>query len=263
MRFYLGTHRPMWLEQLVDVPLFVSRRTLEKVKRLPRATTAWALDSGGFTELSMRGGWTMPAREYATLVRRYRDEIGLLEWAAPQDWMCEPAVLKETGLDVDEHQRRTVANLLELRAIAPDLPWVPVLQGWSLVSYWRCAELYEDAGIKLAEEPLVGVGTVCRRQATASASALLATLAADGLRLHGFGFKSSGLRDSHVNLASADSLAWSLEARYHQPMAGCVGHVTCANCLDYALDWRDRLLSSLEPKEETVTPVEAQLVLSL
>ena len=30
---------------------------------------------------------------YAARVRRYRDQIGRLAWAAPQDWMCEPAIL--------------------------------------------------------------------------------------------------------------------------------------------------------------------------
>ena len=46
--------------------------------------------------------------------------------------MCEPFMLAKTGLTVAEHQARTVANYLELRSLAPELPFVPVLQGWSL-----------------------------------------------------------------------------------------------------------------------------------
>ncbi len=34
---------------------------------------------------------------------RYRDEIGCLLWAAPQDWMCEPWITAKTGLTVAEH----------------------------------------------------------------------------------------------------------------------------------------------------------------
>ena len=48
--------------------------------RLPRATTWWALDSGGFTELSRYGTWATgptPAA-YAARIRRYRDEIRLV-----------------------------------------------------------------------------------------------------------------------------------------------------------------------------------------
>lgn len=84
---YLGTHKACWLAR-TTVPLFLSRRTLAPMKKLPRATCPWALDSGGFTELSMRGSWdALPAAEYVALVRRFRDEIGSLAWAAPQDWM--------------------------------------------------------------------------------------------------------------------------------------------------------------------------------
>jgi hypothetical protein len=53
-------------------------------------------------------------------VRRYRDEIGCLDWAAPQDWMCEPFILAKTGLSVREY-RRTVASYLRLTELAPDL----------------------------------------------------------------------------------------------------------------------------------------------
>ena len=53
MKFYLGTHQTGWLAKL-DVPLFVSRRRLATLRKLPRAVGSWALDSGGFTELSDR-----------------------------------------------------------------------------------------------------------------------------------------------------------------------------------------------------------------
>lgn len=162
--FWLGIHEPSWLER-VDIPLFVSRRRLGRLKRLPRAIGPWALDSGGFSELSLHGRFELPPAAYAAEVRRYRDEIGGLAWAAPQDWMCEPAMLARTGLSVDEHQRRTVANYLELRQIAPEIPWIPVLQGWS---------------------------------------------------------------------------AWSAAGRREPPLLGH-RHRNCANCLEFALAWRERL----------------------
>jgi hypothetical protein len=40
----------------------------------------------------------MPADEYAGLVARYAEEIGGMDWAAPQDWMCEPWIIEKTGL---------------------------------------------------------------------------------------------------------------------------------------------------------------------
>lgn len=242
MKFYLGTHEPSWLARLVDVPLFVSHRRLARYKTLPVATTDWALDSGGFTELSMHGRWNTKPREYATAVRRYQLEVGRLQWASPQDWMCEPWITAKTGLSVADHQRRTVDNYLRLRAIAPDLPFVPVLQGWQLDDYHRCVDLYTAAGVDLTAERTVGVGSVCRRQGEGSISAILDSLARRGLNLHGFGVKTQGLRISAPYLVSADSMAWSFRARMDAREGGrhpgCT-HKTCANCIHYALRWRD------------------------
>jgi len=73
----------------------------------------------------------------------HRDEIGSLESAAPMDWMCEPFMLAKTRLTIAEHQLRTATNYLEMRSRAPDLPFVPVLQGWTLDDYLRCVALYQ------------------------------------------------------------------------------------------------------------------------
>ena len=71
-RFYLGTHEPSWLRRLNDVPLFISHRRLQRLVNLYPATTGWALDSGGFTELSMHGRWTTTPAAYtaATITDR-------------------------------------------------------------------------------------------------------------------------------------------------------------------------------------------------
>lgn len=250
MRFYLGTHEVSWLSK-TDVPLFISRRRLAKRKSLPRAIGPWALDSGGFTEVAMYGGWTLSARSYADEVRRYRDEIGRMEWAAPQDWMVEPWVTDKTGLSVEEHQFRTVENLLELRCIAPDLPWVPVLQGWTLGQYEACAQMYAGYGIDLRKEPLVGIGSVCRRQQTQGGREVVERFASQGIRLHAFGLKMGGLREVGYLLASSDSLAWSYAARRREALPGCT-HRACANCIHYALRWRERILKTLSVQQPSL-----------
>jgi hypothetical protein len=246
VNFFLGTHHPNWLRdpRFTDVPLFVSHRSLRRYKKLPRAVGSWALDSGGFTELSMHGRWTLPAAEYARAVNRYADEVGGLAWASPQDWMCEDKMLEKTGLSVDEHQRRTVDSVQELRALG--VPVIPVLQGSAWRDYWKHVEDYDRAGVDLRREPVVGVGTMCRRQETGGAAELMHGLARYGIRPHGFGFKTTGLRASADVLASADSLAWSYGARYAAPLPECVGrHKSCANCQLWALRWRDTLLRSI------------------
>jgi hypothetical protein len=246
-RFLLGTHQPAWLAR-AGVPLFVSDRRLRGYRRLPRATTDWALDSGGFSELAEHGTWAHGPTpdQYVVRVRRYATEIGRLAWAAPQDWMCEPFILAKTGLTVVEHQARTVANYLLLRDLASDLPFAPVLQGWTPADYLRCVDTYTAAGVDLAAAPLVALGSVCRRQGTSEAEAIIVALRGVGItRLHGFAVKTLGLaRYGHL-LASADSLAWSVAARRGNPLAACTTHRNCANCLPYALAWRNRLLGHL------------------
>jgi hypothetical protein len=143
-----------------------------------------------------------------------------------------------TGLSVAEHQHRTVANYLALRQLAPALPFIPVVQGWRLADYLACVDLYASAGVDLAALPRVGLGSVCRRQSTAEIAVIVTALAALGLRLHGFGIKTSGLGQYGHLLASADSMAWSYAARRAPALPGCTGHRNCANCLIYATTWR-------------------------
>lgn len=250
--FYLGTHQPQWLSdaRFARVPLFVSHRRLTGRQTLPRAVGRWALDSGGFSELSLYGGWVTPPAAYVAAVRRYDAEIGNLDWAAPQDWMCEPHMLARTGLTIADHQRRTVANYLDLTArwaavSDADSPFMPVLQGWTQADYLHCVDLYAQAGVDLTAVPVVGVGSVCRRQATGEIAEVLAELAQRDLWLHGFGMKAEGFRACRHLLLSADSMAWSFNARRERvALPGCAGHKNCANCARYALAWRGRMLAA-------------------
>lgn len=242
MIFYLGTHMPGWMRD-TTVPLFVSHRRLRGYRQLPTCSARWSLDSGAFTEVSTFGRFETTPAEYVTAVRRYRDEIGSLDWAAPQDHMCEPWVLarSEVAGTVLEAQRWTVDNYLTLRAIADDLPIIPVLQGQTVADYVNHVDQYAAAGVNLEHEPIVGVGSVCRRQATAEIAEIIATLSTS-IRLHGFGVKSDGIARYGWMLASADSMAWSYAGRRIHPCP--IRDVkNCANCRHHALAWRTRTLT--------------------
>jgi hypothetical protein len=253
VRFYLGTHMPHWLRDS-NVPLFVSHRRLKRYRTLPVAATRWALDSGGFTELSMYGEWRTEEEEYAEAVARYRDEIGQLDWAAPMDWMCEPWIVAKSGKSVEHHMALTVANYVVLRDVWPDLPFVPVLQGWVMDDYLRCIEMYEQVGVDLRDEPTVGLGSVCRRQATDEIGRIVERLSRGGIRLHGFGVKGDGLARYGWMLNSADSMSWSARGRRIKPCPHSSAQ-SCANCRPHALEWRRRALRA------TSSPVQAELPL--
>jgi len=247
MQFFLGSHMPNWLEQ-TSVPLFISARRLRDRKTLPKASGPWALDSGGFSEITLFGRWMTPAMQYSSEVRHWMYRIPGLQWAAIQDWMCEPFVVEKTGMSVREHQRLTIHSWNLLRQLAPDLPWAPVLQGYKPSEYIDHLRQYEDAGTDLRGCKIVGVGSICRRQNTGGIGGLVRELHEHGLKLHGFGLKLTGLREMHPYLVSADSMAWSFDARRADPLPGCT-HRNCNSCLKYALRWRGKVLRSVSQRQ--------------
>lgn len=255
MLFYLGTHMPHWCG-LLDVPLFISRHRIWKRRTLPRAAGRYALDSGGFTVLSQHGQWDTDEAKWAAFLTRCDEEMGHYDFAAPLDYMCEPYVLKRTGLTVAQHQERTIDSFACLRYMGMERV-IPVLQGWELADYLRCVERYAARGIDLTTESTVGLGSVCRREGMAEAEQIVRRLHAEGLRLHGFGFKKTGLRNCADALVSADSMAWSFVARREAERNSDIGHCgaplrsdahpakNCANCKPWALLWRQQLLEGL------------------
>jgi hypothetical protein len=278
-KLLLGTPEVRWLwdpdPRFDDITFFVSRNrfALRSPNRtMPRALHPCSVDSGGYTELQKHGRWRTTAQQYANEVRRYRHELGedKVLWIAPQDWMTEPwtiyggwhqgqyfagtreargLALREPEQDLTTavriHIHYTVDNLLQLRRIAPDLPVIPVLQGQTLADYEYCASLYGKAGVELAAEPIVGLGSVCRREATDEIAEVAAHFADRGIRLHGFGVKAGGLRLYGDDLASADSQAWSYGYRRKQiRLPQCTHRAkTCANCKEGAMRWYYRALA--------------------
>ncbi len=246
MKFFLGTHQvsQKWWDR--RVPFFVSRRILTGRRTFPRARVGWALDSGSFTELNLHNRWVTTEAEYIQDVRLFEQEIGRLEWVAPMDWMCEPFMLEKTGLTVQDHQERTVSNYLRLRESLGTLV-IPVLQGWTLDDYLRCWEMYHSAGVDLEWCETIGLGSVCRRQDTVEIGVIVRRLGEQllGCQLHGFGVKLRGLESFGDVLGSADSMAWSYQARRAAPIHGHP-HKSCANCIDYAMRWYQQVLARLD-----------------
>lgn len=197
----------------------------------------------------MHGRWSVSPEQYASEVARIAAGVGNMDWAAIQDWMCEPPMLAKTGFTVRAHQELTIQSYLDLTRIAPETRWIPVLQGWQHDDYLDHVEQYARAGVALATFDTVGLGSVCRRQATDEFAAIVRSLSALGLSLHGFGVKKQGLMKVASLLKSSDSLAWSYTARrlQRQGLPECVGsgHKNCANCLPFALTWRTKLVGQL------------------
>jgi hypothetical protein len=67
------------------------------------------------------------------------------------------------------------------------------------------------------------------------------------LKLHGFGVKTKGIQATGHLLASADSMAWSFQARKRKPLPHC-RHQSCSNCFDYAMAWRSNVLRTIQAR---------------
>lgn len=222
--FWLGALEPWWAwEGRAHARLILSARRIQRRMsggrgRLRPVDVPLFIDSGAFSELAAHGRWTWPAHDYVAFIRDVVRQLGddAVEHVGIQDWMCEAHMLARTGATVEEHQRRTVDSFLQLRRLAPEVPWVPTLQGFTACEYLRCAEMYAAAGVALEDQRLVGLGSVCRRSNTTEIERVIAEVR-QGLparvRLHGFGVKSAGALRACYQLASVDSMAWSRAAR--------------------------------------------------
>lgn len=242
MKFYLGLHHASDAER-TRVPVFMSVTQLIKRVR-PVDHADWMMDSGGFTMISKHGRYTISEKEYLDCIRRHNPTL-----AYCQDWMCEGFILKKTGLTIVEHQRRTLESYLSLSAKEPRVR--PVLQGWNLLDYWRHMEMYDKAGVGLNQ--LFGVGTVCSRNGsplTILGIMLGIKAAYPQIQLHGFGVKTEALALCASLLASADSMAWSSRGRRSKICKWCPNK-NCANCLEFALLWRKKVLHMVASKEST------------
>lgn len=241
----LGTWQVAWISRL-KIPLFVSYNWLKKrkVKRFDDQLASVCVDSGGFTELNRFGGWETTPEEYITGLHHLLD-LGLeITWASQQDWMVEPEMLNKTGLTVTEHQELTVKNYLKLKELTNRIHIIPVLQGQTLEQYFAHFEMFESAGVDLRSERVVGVGSVCRRQNTNEIYNIMKCLHKKGLKLHGFGVKIAG-KSYHHYLQSSDSMAWSIAARRSGDTCSIHTEKDCRNCMQYALEWRRKVVEPL------------------
>lgn len=211
MRFFIGLHQPSDAQHFDAC--FISVGRLRKRKG-PFKVGDWIMDSQAFTTIFMHGGYPYPVEEYAAQIRRWKSNGDLLA-AVAQDYMCEPMMLKKTGLTVADHQRLTIERYDALLRCETGCYILPVLQGYTPDEYVSHIRQY---GERLHPGMWIGVGSICKRNS--SPCLILDVLIAikqerPDLRLHGFGLKTTALAHGTIRalLHTADSMAWSFAAR--------------------------------------------------
>lgn len=229
MNFYVGLHQPSDARRF-DRCMVSVNRIRDRVSDF--LAGEWMLDSAAFTELRDYGRYRHAPDVYAAQIRRWA-KCGNLVAASSQDYMCEDIIINGgfanghhfvgTHLSVFEHQRLTIERYDALLAEQTGVYILPVLQGYKPAEYVSHIRQY---GSRLDPEMIdgkligkwVGVGSVCKRNGDVNAIEEVLVAIKDvrpDLRLHGFGVKLTALESSTVRacLHSADSMAWSLNAR--------------------------------------------------
>jgi hypothetical protein len=212
LKFFVGLHHEADARYFDRACISINRL---RNRRSPFLVKEWILDCAGFTEVSTYGRYRHSVAEYARDAKRLAS-IGRLVAVVSQDYMCEPFILRRTGMTVAEHQRLTVERYDALASHDVGAPILPTLQGFEPDEYRRHLELYGD---RLGPGQWVGVGSVCKRNGNPAAVAgvlwAIKSMRPD-LRLHGFGLKITALLHAGVRsmLYSADSLAWSMTERH-------------------------------------------------
>lgn len=213
MEFFVGLHQPSDARHFPEQPVCISVHRLA-ARRSDFAVRRWMLDSAAFTTITRHGGYPESVGCYARHIDRWAS-VGELAWAVAQDYMCEPSMLRRTGLTVTQHQQLTIQRYDALLAEGCAVPILPVLQGYHPDDYAAHIQQY---GERLPLGARVGVGSVCKRNADPLEILRVLRAIRDArpdLRLHGFGLKVTALSHPVVRgwFASADSMAWSYAAR--------------------------------------------------
>ena len=234
---YTGTHIPSQADALERAMVSLNRLVHRKSDFHPNH---WIMDSGAFTRISA-GRPHLPIREYTEHINRWA-RCGHMEAAVSQDYMCEPFVLSVTGLSIREHQDLSTRNYLELLDQDPQTYVMPVIQGFTPAQY---ARHLEQLSPHLPENAWTGVGSLCKRQGKPSEISAVLTAILDrrpDLRIHGFGVKTTALRQADIwqRLYSVDSAAWSYAARRQ----GAPGD---RNSIKACLEWT-RSVNAIRPR---------------
>jgi len=180
-----------------------------RVRRPPSNVKTMCIDSGGFTAARRWGRYPWSVEQYVEFIRAVSRDVPL-DFCAILDYACEPSVDRSTLETNQERIVATIRNEARCYEAAPDLPWLPVLQGDTLEE--RSFDLAIRKEVGMLPAGYAGIGSICGRGAVAARRVV--KFYADqlpGRVFHGFGMHICALDDDAVYavVKSWDSYAWT------------------------------------------------------
>jgi len=175
--------------------------------RIPDKRDGLWVDSGGFQATRKWG------TEYPFTVGEcfnWAEQV-VADYVATPDIACEPSLDSST---VDERVVKTVSNTVEATNLYQDGQWsfelVPVLQGFTVEDYRKCATMFEMYGLDTEYQ---AIGTVCKREDTDEIHRVLSLLEDrfPDAEWHMFGLTKRAWKDRRFwgRFRSADTAAWN------------------------------------------------------
>jgi hypothetical protein len=162
------------------------------------------LDSGGFSLARENSEYPFSRTDYARVADRCQADL-----VATRDLPCEPQVDRTAHATNRDRIAWSVTEATTQFRERPDLPWVPVIQGYVVGEYLECVDLLESA--KLVR-PFMAIGSLCARRRVDRAWSVIQAVRRrlPDVRLHGFGIDLRFVRDRRIRAAlwSADTAAW-------------------------------------------------------
>lgn len=240
--FYYGSS---WHWPLPYLPrVMLSYNYIRTIKKPWRVDIPLMLDSGAYSVILKYGKYPYSSEDYSKGIEKWHPHIA---WT--MDYPCEPSVQKRGDYNPKKAQEMTIDNQIRLLDLNADTQMV--VQGWGVSDYLENLDKIKEQGL-LTER--LGIGSICRRgqnREIARIGRAIHNNVPSWVKLHGFGVKTSVLRDTDAKfyLYSADSQSWDYERRYGDWLKGKYNGKT----------WKDKvpnLKAYVERVEALLNPVE-------
>lgn len=181
-----------------------------KIRRPPADwVKSIVIDSGGFTAAKRWGQYPWSYAQYADWIRESSRDVDL-DFCAVMDYACEPTVNRDILATNQARIEATIKNEARLKEVAPDLPWLPVLQGDNLTE--RAYDLERRRELGQLPTDYAGIGSVCGRGRNGAVETVrFYAWQLPGVKFHGFGMHIQALDDNETYFAlkSWDSYGWT------------------------------------------------------
>lgn len=147
---------------LVATAFWDEKKSRFRIRRPPADhISGLAIDSGGFTAAQRWGKYPWRHEQYVDFVRRMSRDISL-DFCVVMDYVCEREASEQAHQINLDRIKQTIKNELILRKMAPELPWLGVLQGNTLGERTLDLELRMERPEQLIAQEM-GIGSICGR----------------------------------------------------------------------------------------------------